>query len=233
MNHIAKAETHQSEPALVSMIERVALDPNVSIEKLERMLDMKERLESKAAEQAFAAAFAAASADMPTIPKNGMNQHTNVPYALLKDIIGLTRPVLSRNGLGLNFNVEVTDKQVKVTAILSHVGGYSRSTTIVLPVDAGAGRNAVQAIGSSQTYGQRYAAQAILGLALGDDVDDDGHNADSGITDEQYKALRAELKRSGSDEAKFLAYFRISHLAELRSEDFKRAIAMLRQKGQK
>lgn len=160
---------------VVSMIERVALDPNVDISKLEKMLEMKERMDAHKAKEAFAAAFAAASANFPTIPLNGKG-HNNKPYALLKDILSATRPVLSEFGLALNFSID-SGEAIIVTAKLMHKEGHSETTSITLPRDASGSKNAVQAVGSSQTYGQRYTAQAILGLSLGDDMEDDGRGA--------------------------------------------------------
>ena len=159
---------------MVSMIERVASDPNSDITKLEKMLEMKERHDAAQAKSAFDAAFAKASAEFPDVPLKGENKHQKTRYALLKDIIGCTRPVLARHGLALSFSTEVTQGEVIVTAELSHEGGHTKRNSLPLPRDAGAGRNAVQAVGSSQTYGQRYTAQAILGLSLGEDTEDDG-----------------------------------------------------------
>lgn len=178
MSEVAKRE----EPLLpadpmVSMIERIAMDPNADIAKLERMLDMKERHEAQQAKAEADLAFARASAEFPEIPLNGKNNHTGQPYALLKDIIKYTRPVLAKYGFSLSFSTEVTERDVIVTAELAHQGGHSRKNSLPLPRDTGAGRNAVQAVGSTQTYGQRYTAQAILGLSLGEDTEDDGRSA--------------------------------------------------------
>lgn len=214
---------------MIAMIERVALDPSASIEKLEQMLALKERMDAKDAERAFAAAFSAASAEFPMIPLNGKG-HNAKPYALLKDIIAITRPILASHGLILTWNVETTDK-VKVTAKLAHRDGHSQTTSIVLPADASGSKNAVQAFGSTQTYGQRYTAQAILGLSLGDDVDDDGKGSTAGtISDDQFIALRDLMEQAGGDESKFMAFFKIQHLEELPTAKYGEADAMLRKK---
>lgn len=174
MTNLAKvSEPENLLPAdpMISMIERVALDPNSDLEKLERMLAMKERMEAEQAKKDFAQAFAQASVSFPNIPLNGKG-HNNKPYALLKDIMSLTRGPLSENGLALSFDIKTGDK-ITVTAELMHRSGHTKRASIDLPADTSGSKNAVQAIGSSQTYGQRYAAQAVLGLSLGDDIDDD------------------------------------------------------------
>lgn len=182
MKEVTKIETQDQVPAqpadpMVSMIERIAMDPNSDLAKLERMLDMKERHDATQAKAAFDAAFSQASAEFPEIPLNGKNNHNGQRYAELKDIIGKTRPVLARHGLALSFSTEVDDKNVIVTAELSHKNGHTKTNSLPLPRDVGSGRNAVQAVGSSQTYGQRYTAQAILGLSLGEDTEDDGNGS--------------------------------------------------------
>lgn len=233
------AELARIEPAapveiaspMIAMIERVAMDPNASIEKLERMLDMRDRLQAETAKAAFASAFAAASAEFPSIPLNGRGDK-NKAYALLKDIIGGTRPILSRYGLALSFGVESHPDRVIVTAELMHVAGYSKTTSIELPKDTSGSKNAVQAVGSSQTYGQRYTAQAILGLSLGDDTEDDGKAAagNASITADEYFTLRNLIDEAEADEAKFCEYLKVKNLEELPSRMFSNAVSALRNK---
>lgn len=233
MGEVTKIEPLAVEASspMLAMIERVALDPSASIEKLERMLDMRERLQTEAARMAFAGAFAAASAEFPTIPLNGKGDKQK-PYALLKDIIGFTRPVLSRHGLALSFGVDTTGGKVKVTAKLMHVGGFAETTSIELPNDQTGSKNAVQAVGSSQTYGQRYAAQAILGLSLGEDTEDDGKAAapSSNINADQFFELKNLMDEAKADEKRFLGFLRIATLEDLPSARFAQAVSELRKK---
>jgi hypothetical protein len=228
---IQKIEPQETAVApMVAMIERIAMNPDLPIDRLEQMLAMKERMDAQEAEQQFNAAFAAASAEIPSIPLNGKG-HNGRPYATLKDIVAKTRPTLAGHGLSLSWDVATADGKVTVTAILSHVGGHTRRSEIILPADTSGSKNPVQAIGSTQTYGQRYTAQAILGLSLGDDVEDDGAGGSGAtVTDEQQATLRDLLAQSGADEGKFLAYFRVEDLADLPAKAYANADAMLRRK---
>ena len=234
MNAVTKhEETGYVQPTIapmVAMIERIAMDPNVPIDRLEKMLDMKERMDAQEAERAFNASFSAASAEFPSIPLNGKG-HNNKPYALLKDIISHTRPILSKHGLSLSWDTEVLDR-VKVTACLRHVAGHSAKTAIVLPLDTSGSKNNVQAVGSSQAYGQRYTAQAILGLSLGDDSDDDGKAAGSGvmINADQFQTLQGLIEQAEADEAKMLHWLKADALEELTLKQFDTAVSMLRKK---
>ena len=207
---------------MVSMIERIAMDPNSDIDKLERMIAMKERHDAANAKAVADMAFAKASAEFPEIPLNGKNTHNGQKYALLKDIIGKTRPVLARHGLSLSFSTEITEKDVVVTAELAHEAGHTRKNSLPLPRDVGAGRNAVQAVGSTQTYGQRYTAQAILGLSLGEDTEDDGN---SGADPKAHKDNWAQTviqdlhpNASAADKAKAIADALIAQWSRKNSE---------------
>ena len=223
---VAKPQEH----SFAAQIERICMNPDIPLDRLEKMLDMKERMDAREAEQAFNAALSAASAEMPSIPLNGKG-HNKMPYALLKDIIGYTRPVLAKHGLHLSWTID-TGEAVTVTAKLRHIQGHAETTSIVLPRDNSGSKNNVQSVGSSQTYGQRYTGQAILGLSLGDDVDDDGKAAGDGatITAEQFTALRELIGRAGADEGKLLAFFKLDHLGELPAARYGEADAMLRKK---
>ena len=236
MNGLAKIDT-QAEPAghaFAAQIERICMNPEIPLDRLEKMLDMKERLDARGAEQAFNAAFAAASAEFPAIPMNGKG-HNSRPYALLKDIINQTRPVLSRHGLSLNWDVQTEGSVVRVTARLKHTGGYQETTQISLAPDTSGSKAGPQAIGSSQTYGQRYTAQAILGLSLGDDVDDDGNAAAKGrmISAEQFLELRKDMEEVGADEAAFCKHLKVEALDFLPAASFRAAKDALAAKRRK
>lgn len=236
MSEVAKIERQEVTQVapMASMIERVATDPNVSIEKLERMLDMQERVLAREAKAEHADAKARAMAEMPDIPMTGKG-HNGRPYATLKDITRTTRPVLGKHGLSLTFDVKVDNGTISVTAILTHRNGHDERVSIPLPSDNSGSKNAVQAIGSSQTYGQRYTAQAILGLSLDESADDDGSAAlgKQAITEGQYKELREKIDATGSDEAKLLAFFKVENLVDLPQAKFGPAIAMLERKAKK
>ena len=226
--NLATVDQRQSLPAdpMVNMIERIAMDPNADLAKLEKMLDMKERHEATQAKAAFNAAFSAASADFPTIPLRGKSNNGN--YATLEDITRLTRPVLSKHGLALTFTIEV-GQDVVVTAKLMHEKGHSETTSMALPRDTSGSKNAVQAVGSTQKYGQRYTAQAILGLSLGADDEADGRSAGGAepITEAQYRELRDLLEEAGIAEGVGCQAEKSAHLAELAAPNFPRVRSRL------
>ncbi len=196
----AQAQTQSN--SIMEFIQRAASDNTVDIDKLERLIVMSEKMQAKNAEQAFNAAMAAMQSDMPTVNEGAINQHTKNAYANLDDINRAIKPVMQKHGFALTFKVDHQSGGISVTGILMHAAGHREETTLLLPVDTGAGRNAVQAVGSSATYGKRYVMCALLNISTGDAPDDDGVAADEPvITEAQAKSLQAVLDKC-SDRAK-------------------------------
>ena len=156
--------------AVLQVIERLVLNDSVSIEKVEKMLDMQERILNSNAHQAFTADLAAMQTELPLVSKNGRG-HNQAKYALLEDINQAIRPALQKYGLAVTFRVQQTEKQVTIAAVLSHRMGHSSDTTITLPIDVSGSKNATQAVGSTISYGKRYAIGALLNISTGDDND--------------------------------------------------------------
>lgn len=163
-----------SDTSILAVISRAATDPTCDIEKMERLMAMHERMQAKNAEQAFNAAMAQMQCEIPTVGETGMNTHTKNPYATLDDINYTLKPILQRHGFAVTFKVEHAANGISVTGILMHSAGHREQTTMLLPIDTGSGRNAVQAVGSSTTYGKRYVMCALLNITTGETRDDDG-----------------------------------------------------------
>lgn len=209
MSAVTKIEPRETQAVqMIDQIERIALNPDLPIERLEQMLALKERMEAKAAKAEHADALANAMEEMPNVPMSGRGNN-NKPYSTLKDITSTTRPVLAKHGLSLTFDVKMDSGFLTVTAKLTHRNGHETTVSLPLPIDTSGSKNNVQGVGSSQTYGQRYTAQAILGLSLGDDTEDDGRasNAPESVSAEQYIKLRDALEESGMPPVKFHTAF--------------------------
>ncbi|MDZ7922721.1 MAG: ERF family protein [Marinagarivorans sp.] len=161
---------HGESTALLLMIERVCLDPNADIEKLERMIAMQEKILSRNAMQAFAADFSAMQISLPRISENGIG-HNKAKYALLEDINDAVRPVLHAHGFGISFSIDQSANSVTTRAKLSHRLGHLEETVLTLPIDTSGAKNPVQAAGSTISYGKRYALCALLNISTGDDSD--------------------------------------------------------------
>lgn len=253
MTQTALAERAESEviahpatdsAALIQVISRAASDPNVDIDKMERLMQMHERLTDRSARAAFNAALAQMQPELPVVdrkgnitihqkdkPKTPENVIQSTPYALWEDINEAIRPLLSKYGFALSFRVKKADDRVEVTGVLSHREGHSEETMLSLPMDTTGSKNNVQAIGSSTSYGKRYTAMALLNITTRGE-DDDGKAAGIGdvISDEQFDALSKLMDDHGADLARFCAYFHIDKLADLPASKLAQAEQMVKAK---
>jgi hypothetical protein len=171
--------------AILSLIERAARDPNVDVDKMERLFAMQQKAQERNARLAFDSAFSVMQPKLPEIDKRGKiiikakdseNVLQSTPYALWDDTNRIIKPILAEHGFGLSFRIAQTPDRITTTAVLSHVDGHREETGFSAPIDATGSKNNVQGWGSSMSYGKRYAATAILNITTRGE-DDDGKAA--------------------------------------------------------
>ncbi|RVH21469.1 ERF family protein [Sinorhizobium meliloti] len=220
--------------AIIQVIERAAMNPNVDIDKMERLLQMQERIMERQAKASYMAALAEMQPDLPSVPERGQG-HGNIKYALWEDINDLIKPVLGKHGFSLSFRTGQADGKIIVTGVLSHRDGHSEETTMHLPTDTSGSKNAVQAVGSSTSYGKRYVAQALLNLTSRGEDDNGVASGGKVITAEQRQELQNLIEAAGGDVATFCEWAKIESLAALPASLFAKAKQALeakaRQKG--
>jgi len=196
MNEVTKIDPQVTVAALpadpmISMIERVMLNPAADLDKLERMLALKREHEKDLARVSFARALSMARADIPPIIKDASvdfktsKGRTHYMHETLAGIAKAIDPILSQHGLSYRFRTDQGQGGVRVTCIIAHAEGHSEETSLVGAPDGSGSKNSFQAVGSAVTYLQRYTLKAALGLSA--EVDDDGQGAAprSGQTDTQ------------------------------------------------
>lgn len=171
---LQEAAPRDEATAIIQVIERAAMNPDVDIDKMERLLQMQERVMERQAGMDYNAAMAAMQTEMPSIAERGRTN--NGKYATLEDIVDTVRPIMQKHGLAVSFRVKTMDRGIEVTGVLMHRGGYREETTMMLPADTSGNKNAVQAFGSSVSYGKRYVLCALLNITTRGE-DDDGNSA--------------------------------------------------------
>lgn len=163
------------------------MDPNADLDKLERMLAMKERVEGQNAKVSFSRALSEARASIPPIVKDATvdfksaKGHTHYKHETLAGIAKVIDPILSQHGLSYRFRTDQGQGGVRVTCIIQHADGHSEETSLSGAPDGSGSKNSFQAVGSAVTYLQRYTLKAALGLSA--EVDDDGRSASRPIND--------------------------------------------------
>lgn len=165
-------QSPQESTAIIQVIERAALNPEIDIDKLERLLQMQERMLDRQALMTYSAAMAAMQTELPSIAERG---RTNTGfYATLEDIIDTVRPIIKKHGFAVSFRIQTQERGIQITGVLMHKDGHREETSMLLPADTSGSKNAVQAFGSSISYGKRYVLCALLNIATRGQ-DDDAH----------------------------------------------------------
>ena len=184
--------------ALISMIERAARDPSVDVAKMERLFDMQERAEKRRSETAFNAAMADAQAQLEPVGRGTDNKFLGTKYADLAALSQQCTPIIAAHGFGLSFGTGEAKipSAVRVVCDVTHKGGHSKRYECELPLDIGgkdgkSNKTALQAFGSTTTYGRRYMMMLIFNVATAI-LDSDGN------APRQPRKSSAESKRDGT-----------------------------------
>ena len=214
--------------AMVSMFERMASDPNVDVDKLERLMQMRERAIERSAKTDFDAAMAEMQPELPVIGERG-KAAGRYTYALWEDINSQIKPVLQKHGFALTFRTDFKNG-ISITGVLSHRAGHREETSITLPADGSGNKNDVQAVASSVSYGKRYTAGALLNLTSHGEDDDAYRAVVEPITDAQEIQINDMLEATGSDKAKFLKWLKVEKVSDIPAKSFDSVMATLRAK---
>jgi ERF superfamily protein len=166
----------------VTMFERLATNPDVDVEKLQKLIEMQERILDRNAKADFDADFSQMQPEIPEIDEKGAirDRAGNVQstYARNEDIQQVLRPILKKFGFSLSFETHWPDggKRILVIGILSHRGGHSRRSEFLSDPDTSGNKNTIQSLGSATSYGRRYTTMDLLNITsrYKTDRDDDG-----------------------------------------------------------
>jgi hypothetical protein len=183
--------------ALMAAIMQFASNPNMDLDKFDRLIALQERAEDRQiakreradaheAELAFNAAFVRLTGKLPRIKRDGSLEYpvdknrpdgpkrTVAKYARWEDIDGGIRPVLTEEGFALSFKITTrAEGGLNVSTVLRHIAGYKEiGDPFPSPLDTSGGKNNAQAYGSALSYGKKYAAFATLNIITeGEDTD--------------------------------------------------------------
>jgi hypothetical protein len=209
--------------AVLGMIERVARDPSADMDKMMQLMNWRKEIVSEQKRAAFDEAMAAAKAEIPVIRKNRRvgfdtkgGDRTEYSHEDMGEIARTVDPILAKHGLSYRFRVSSeVNAPVLVTCIVSHRDGHFEETTLTAGRDDSGKKNAIQQVGSTITYLQRYTLKAALGLAAA--ADDDGRSSEQAeeepytpppgsITEEQAINIREALEAKGASQNAFLQW---------------------------
>ena len=199
--------------AVMEMIERVASNPTVNPDNLEKLLSLQERILDRQAKLAFNEAFVVMAPKLPQVTKDGRiivrekttsgrrdgEETQNTPYAKWETISPAILPILSDHGFSIRHRTETApDGKIRIVAVL-YGHGHEETSYMDFELDSTGSKNNAQARVSATTYGRRITACTLINV-VGRGEDDDGQSsgrpivAGDPLTPEQLERIAAFIK---------------------------------------
>lgn len=227
---IVPAEIVKSESLTPVELLRIAVSQGADIEKLTKLMDLQERWEANEARKAYNAAMKKFKENPPIISKNKTvnfetrNGNANYKHATLDHVCDVITKGLSAVGITHSWKVKQEKDLITVTCTLTHEAGHSESTDLSGVHDNSGSKNAIQAVGSTVTYLQRYTLLAATGMAAKND-DTDGAVSSKPVMPveklEEYARQMSEVETTAELQAVFTkAYREASELTDKKAMAF-------------
>ena len=234
---------------MIESLTALASNPDVDVEKMSRIMDLQERMMDKDAEMQFNKAMAKMQAVMPVIKKDGSVEYAadkNDPnskmvkafdYASFENIMKIVKPILSEHGFAITFDSDERQTQgggAVIKALLLHEAGHSKTTSFAAALDSSGGKNNIQAMGSTFSYGKRYCVTALLNI-ITEGEDDDGNKAflEAPIDDAQFEEIQRLITETDTDTARFCGHLKITSLRDMPQRMYAKAAHDLKAKAKK
>jgi hypothetical protein len=230
--HVQASEPPASHSgAVLDMIVRAATNPDVDVEKMERLMSMHDRIVAQKAESAFNNAMSLTQSETGRVAADASNPQTRSRYASYAAIDRALRPTYTKHGFALSFDTGegAPEGYMRVLCYVSHRAGHTRTYHADMASDGKGAKGGdvmtkTHAVGSAFTYGQRYLLKMIFNVAVGEDDDGNkGGGAGDTISDEQKQTLVDLMRETDANTAKFLQYLRVGSLDELPAKRFNEA----------
>jgi hypothetical protein len=232
----------QGQQDFLSVVERLASNPNIDAKIIELMLDRQERAADRDAQRLYNAAMVKVQGEIPSIIKNQRNNQTNSNYADLDAILRVVRPIMTKHGLAISFSeghatadAPLADDHIRIVAKVMHEGGHTEIMEDDFPIDSAGikgsvNKTGIHAKGSTFSYGRRYMTCKIFQISTGDD--DDGNSAGSRcISEKQLSQIVDMIAATETDELKFLEFMKVGSLEAIPANHFNKAMAALQAKA--
>ena len=213
-----------------------AMNPDLDVDKMEKLFELHERSMEREAMISFNRAMSEAQKEIRPIVKDASNQQTNSKYARLEAINRLIIPVYTAHGFALSFDTGKSEIEghLLVKCEVSHKDGYSKNYQYDCPLDnkgiAGkVNKTDTHARGSSISYARRYLTIMIFNLAIADE-DRDGNQHVQFITEEEQGIINDLIKEKSADKDAFLRYIRCPSVEAIPRQAYSKALTALRSK---
>ena len=155
-----------------------AIDKNLPIESMERLLAMRDKMKAEWARDQFFTALAGFQSECPVIEKTKrvMNKKkedgVRYSYAAIEDLVEPVKPLFIKWGLSWTSKPTQTREAVTANIYLHHKDGHEELTSFTVPIDPEAYMSDPQKAASALTFATRYAFKSATGIQTrGEDND--------------------------------------------------------------
>lgn len=177
----------------------LALQNNASIDTLERLVALMERNQARVARMEYYDALSRFQSKSPEILKT--DKAHNSKYAKLGKIDAAIKSLMAECGLTKEWKYRQGDGKITVACHITHKSGHCEVSEMSAEADTSGNKNAIQAMGSTVSYMERYTLKGALGLTTVD-VDDDG--AKSPVGTQSRKDLTVDNEENSKEFGKIL-----------------------------
>jgi len=227
----------QNAEALIAL----AIEKNVPVETMERLLAMRRELRVERAKEEFDKAMSAFQAECPIIKKT-KGVHTDsgdlaFKYAPLECIVEQVKGFLSKNGFSYSVDQQETDPgYIKVALTVKHSFGHSEVTIVRLALGNKTRlMSQTQVEAATLTFAKRYAFCNAFGILTGDeDLDGVSRNSEGRspvalpagnghrngyrhISPKQDAFIKSLLKQKGYREQDVMIKYEVTGISQLAS----------------
>lgn len=239
MSDAAETKAVDEVVSVDSLLTKLATS-DIDADRLDRILEVRERILAKQAETDFNASMAAAQAEIGRVAADAVNPQTRSKYATYAALDRVLRPVYTKHGFALSFDEGDAPREdwIRVLCHVSHRGGHTRTYKKDMPADGKGAKGGdvmtkTHAAGSAMSYGMRYLLKGVFNVAVGEDDDDGnaaGGRAPAKITGKQADTLAQLIADAGADVHKFLRHYKIQAIADLPADRYDGAVSALKRK---
>ncbi len=219
----AEVARYQEQQSSVDQMITKAIEQNLPVETMERVLAMRTQLKAEWAKERFDHAMAECQGEIPVIEKSKQARDETkgkdlYRYAPLEAIVKVAGPVIAKHGFSYSFKTENGTDRVKASCVVKHVDGHSEESVMETSLCTKTPiMSDPQQIAATVTFNKRYAFMNAFGITTGGEDDESAlmptGNELRGVP--TLGTLRKMLADAKLEESAVAAKFKVGTLEEL------------------
>jgi len=224
------------EPVEITKLLQLAVERDLPVEKMERLIALHERISDRHAAMEFGRAMAEFQEHCPPIPRTSQANIVtksgvkfSYKYAELDEIARTIGPFLHAKGLSYTWDSTVSGGILTCTCTLRHVNGHKVTALFSAPTSSDAGMSESQKVASALTFARRQSLTQVLGLTCCDPDDDGAARGapEATITEEQSRTILDLLIEVNRTPEKFARIYGVEKVSEIPASMFEAAVNVL------